>query len=143
MTTTYSADIAKNAELHRFITDFYKVSDVKPPAENDPYLDYFVESATVIMASNKFEGSNAIAGMRHGMWTYVTKRHHVALNVATVVEDKDYLINGYVDYTLTNGKELRSEWAAFARFSSEDKSKMEFYQVYLDPTKMKEALTEN
>ncbi|KAK6462783.1 hypothetical protein DFJ63DRAFT_175857 [Scheffersomyces coipomensis] len=141
--TVYSKDLQENTNLHKFITDFYKNSDIKPPITNDPYLKFFTESLPVIiMASAKFEGTKAIEAMRQGMWKFVTHRHHVAQNVATIVEGKTYLVNGFVEYTLLNGNKLSSDWAAYVKFAEGSELKMEEYQVYLDTAPMKAAIAE-
>ncbi|KAK6197615.1 uncharacterized protein RJT21DRAFT_123443 [Scheffersomyces amazonensis] len=140
--TTYSKDLENNTKLQQFITNFYKISDLKPPTENDPYLNFVSESPTIVMGSNKFEGRANIAAMRKGMWTFVTHRHHVPQNVSTVVEDKRYLVNGYVEYTLTNGKQLSTDWAAYIEFGEGLELKLNYYQVYLDTAPMKAAVLE-
>ncbi|EGW35389.1 uncharacterized protein SPAPADRAFT_58607 [Spathaspora passalidarum NRRL Y-27907] len=141
--TKYSPTITSS--LKKFITDFYLTSDVAPPAAltetRDPYLNFFTEDAPLIMGSTRVKGHNEIIELRKGMWKVVTKRHHVVENVASVEDNNTLLINGYVDYTLINGKSITSEWAARMHLTKD--LKMEFYQVYLDPSLTAKALAED
>lgn len=143
-TTKYSPSLASNEQFKQFIVDFYKASDNKPPSPPtaDPYLQFFTPECPLTMASKRVEGHNEITGLRQGMWTSVTKRHHVVQHVASV-DDETVLINGYVDYTLINNKDITTEWAAIMKLAKSDEGyKMKFYQVYLDPSVAAKALAE-
>ncbi|EMG48386.1 hypothetical protein SBY92_003293 [Candida maltosa Xu316] len=130
-------------KLKQFITNFYKASDSPPPATAaDPYLDYFTSSSPLLMGLKKVTGHEEITGLRKAMWEKVTNRHHVVNNVAEI-EPNQILLNGYVDYTLINGKAVTTDWAGFMKLVEEgDSYKMEYYQVYLDPSAAAKALSE-
>ncbi|EAZ63934.1 hypothetical protein PICST_74821 [Scheffersomyces stipitis CBS 6054] len=131
---TYSQDLLGDTKLQKFVTDFYAASDVAPPGSGrDPYLKFFVEPATVVMATNVNKGVEGITAMRQAMWKTVTHRLHVPLNVASI-NATEKLVNGTVEYTLVGGKNVKVEWAAYIKLAESDELKMEFYQVYLDPT---------
>ncbi|ODQ78131.1 hypothetical protein BABINDRAFT_93335 [Babjeviella inositovora NRRL Y-12698] len=146
MSTKYAASLANSSHLPAlkdFIVKFYKLSDTKPPADlmEDLYVQSFRPDSILKIGLITAEGTEKIGQLRQGMWKFVTQRHHVVLNVAPV-SDVEYFVNGYVDYTLTNGKQLTSEWAGYIDFGEVGQvgRTMKFYQVYLDSTQMKDAL---
>ncbi|KAG7664327.1 uncharacterized protein J8A68_002146 [[Candida] subhashii] len=143
--TNYSPTLATNTKFQDFVVSFYKTSDTAPPSSPsvDPYLQFFTPEAPLTMASKRVVGHSEITELRKGMWTSVTKRHHVVENVASV-DDETVLVNGYVDYRLINNKDITTEWAAIMKLtkSEEGEYKMKFYQVYLDPSVAAKALTE-
>lgn len=134
------AQLVDNKNLNVFLNAFYSESDVKPPVDNDPYLSYLTSGAKLVMGSTVFEGISEIAQMRQNMWAKVTKRHHVVEKVA-LVNPKEVLLTGYVEYTLFNGKTLTSAFAGNAVFESDEFKKMSLYHVYLDTAPMAAALS--
>lgn len=145
--TNYSPDIQNNEKLKEFIVKFYKASDKAPRSDeqHDPYLDFFTTNSPLVMGLKKVEGDQEIAQLRQGMWEKVTHRHHVVNNVAEINE-KEILLNGYVEYTLINGKNVTTEWAGHMKLENstggENGYKMNYYQVYLDPSAAAKALSE-
>lgn len=134
-------ELQSNKAAQKFLIDFYKQSDCKPPSKgDDPYLSYFTKSATVIMGSKEVNGEEEIAESRQNMWKNVTGRQHTVENVA-LVKGETLLINGIVEYELANGNSVRTPWAARAIFEDGTFQKMKFYQVYLDPTPLMAALS--
>lgn len=106
-----------DTKLQKFVTDFYAASDVAPPGSGrDPYLKFFVEPATVVMATNVNKGVEGITAMRQAMWKTVTHRLHVPLNVASI-NATEKLVNGTVEYTLVGGKNVKVEWAAYIKLA--------------------------
>jgi hypothetical protein len=72
------------------------------------------------------------------MWAAVTSRHHVvtATYPASDASGEDaVMMFGTVDYTLTNGRSLTTEWSSRMVFD-ESGEKLKFYQVYLDASPM-------
>lgn len=136
--TRYSEEIGSNETLKKFIVDFYEQSDRKPNEEIDKYLDFFTPTATVIMASTTYHGNEEIARLRMDLWRTVTQRCHVVENVARICSS-EFLVTGYVEYTLINGKSLKVDWSGHLIFENEALDKMRYYQVYLDTSPSKEA----
>ncbi|CAX42089.1 unnamed protein product [Candida dubliniensis CD36] len=144
--TIYSPGIERNEKLKEFIVKFYRASDKAPPSdEQDPYLEFFAIDSPLVMGLKKVNGHEKIAQLRQGMWEKVTHRHHVVNNVAEINEN-EILLNGYVEYTLINGKNVTTEWAGHIKLAnspgSENGYKMNYYQVYLDPSAAAKALSE-
>lgn len=130
------------SKLEKYVEDFYRASDTPPPSDStDPYLEYFTVDASVKIALNEANGAEQLTTMRQGMWAKVKQRKHQVLEVAQL-SVTEFLWTGTVKYKLVNDKELVTEWAALARFSDESLTKMHFYQVYLDSSQAKAALTE-
>lgn len=132
-------EVYLNNALMAFVQLFYKQSDCSPPKETDPYIDFFTSSSILIMGSNKVQGHEEIGILRKNMWQKVTKRKHTVKNIAPISE-ASFLLSGYVEYTLINGKTLKTDWAAHMVFENTEFQKMGFYQVYLDSSQMINAL---
>ncbi|KAK9311631.1 hypothetical protein V1524DRAFT_457214 [Lipomyces starkeyi] len=135
-------------KVETFLQNFYKISDT--PSALDEYADQYTDDATLVMGIKKIDGGTDILAYRESMWTAVTARHHVLEQVFPFQGNRDkevgeYPLVGTVEYTLVNGRHLLVEWAAkmvLAPGKTEgDSPKIQFYQVYIDPTLVARALS--
>ncbi|KAK9342108.1 hypothetical protein V1522DRAFT_455069 [Lipomyces starkeyi] len=135
-------------KVELFLENFYKISDT--PAAHEEYAGQYADDATLIMGLKKIDGGTDILTYRKSMWTAVAARHHVLEQVfpfqGNIIEKvSEYALVGTVEYTLVNGKHVLVEWAAkmvLAPGKTEsDSPKIQFYQVYIDPTLVAGALS--
>ena len=117
--------------IKTFYESFYAASD--KPDVIESYADFFTPDASLTMASRSVTGRQDIITFRQGMWATVTSRKHTIYKIIPFGENSyEVAIFGKVDYTLTNGKDIESPWAANAELvKSEGDLKMQRYQVYL------------
>ncbi|KAL9076665.1 MAG: hypothetical protein Q9157_003582 [Trypethelium eluteriae] len=133
--SSYVADVPTgipfDPQIRRFFEEFYAVSD--SPTEHERYANHFTPDATVIMASNKFQGTSDILQMRKFMWERVATRLHRPEKIFPFgMSSDESMLYGTVDYVFKDGNEATTEWAAHAHFrKTEQGLKMDFYQVYL------------
>ncbi|KAK9311546.1 hypothetical protein V1524DRAFT_32960 [Lipomyces starkeyi] len=134
-------------KVESFLENFYKLSDAS--AAHEEYADQYTDDATLVMGIKKIDGGTEILAYRKSMWTAVTARHHVLKQVfpfQSKIEKEicEYALVGTVEYTLANGKHVLVEWAGKMVLTSgkseSDSPKIQFYQVYIDPTLLAEAM---
>ncbi|KAK9357596.1 hypothetical protein V1504DRAFT_478750 [Lipomyces starkeyi] len=134
-------------KIETFLDNFYKISDT--PSAHEQYAGQFAEDATLIIGVNKIQGGTDILAFRKSMWTAVSTRHHLLEQVFPFQgnvekEVSEYALVGTVEYTLVNGKHVLVEWAGKMVIASGKTGgagpKIQFYQVYIDPTLVAKAL---
>ncbi|CAL5867338.1 uncharacterized protein PFLUO_LOCUS1553 [Penicillium psychrofluorescens] len=124
------------AAIVSFMEDFYRTSDTE--SLHEKYVASFTEDATLIMGSKEAKGKNEILPLRHGLWTHVASRHHTAERIF-FGGPNEIMLYGRVKYMLKAdaSKEVVIPWAGRVVFAPEKEGegvKMQFYQVYLDPS---------
>ncbi|KAL9536014.1 hypothetical protein SMMN14_01677 [Sphaerulina musiva] len=145
MTSQYIASVPSDgsipSEIVEYFSKFYEISD--SPANHEKYADMFTADGTIIMASNRVQGREAIIKLRHGMWEKVAKRSHVPKQLFGLGKgsEEEVMLYGTVDYTLKDGRGTTVDWSARAHFVKKEgeQLKMDFYQVYLDTAAMANA----
>jgi hypothetical protein len=140
--TAYPADY-RNAPVKKFIEDFFKASDAKPPGPadgKDTYVEAFESDARLVMGISEFNGREEIAQWRQGAWDSVVTRHHVVKKVFVYSDDEVALV-GTVDYGLKNGSSVDVEWSSHMVLNRAGGSpKLKEYHVYLDGSKLTKAI---
>ncbi|KAJ5758941.1 hypothetical protein N7520_006097 [Penicillium odoratum] len=124
------------AAIVNFMQDFYRTSDTE--SLHDKYVESFTSDATLIMGPKEGKGSDAIRTIRHGLWTHVASRKHTPTRIFFSGENEIMLYGG-VNYRLKANPEndVYIPWAGRVVFAPQQESevvKMQFYQVYLDPS---------
>ncbi|EOA90222.1 hypothetical protein ACJQWK_07526 [Exserohilum turcicum] len=129
----YPPSVAFDAAYSNFFERFYATSDT--PDAHETYVNFFTEDATLIMASSKAVGRQAILALRTAMWEKVESRAHAPLKIFPFGPDaSEVMLYGSVRYGLKAGGESCKDWAARAHLVKDGHGKvmMDFYQVYLD-----------
>ncbi|CAI7653553.1 unnamed protein product [Penicillium pancosmium] len=126
----------RGAALVAFMEDFYRTSDTE--SLHEKYVQSFTEDATLIMGPKEAKGASEILPLRHGLWAHVASRKHTPSRIFFGGENEIMLYGG-VNYRLKadTGKDVYVPWAGRVVFAPEKDGegvKMQFYQVYLDPS---------
>ncbi|KAJ5586954.1 uncharacterized protein N7459_002719 [Penicillium hispanicum] len=124
------------ADLVAFLEDFYRTSDTE--SLHEKYVESFTDDATLIMGPKEATGADAILALRHSLWTHVASRKHTPTHIFFGGENEVMLYGG-VNYILKANPEsdVYVPWAGrvvFAPHKDGERVKMQFYQVYLDPS---------
>ncbi|KAJ5924232.1 hypothetical protein N7466_008419 [Penicillium verhagenii] len=134
----YDASLAppRAAAIVSFMQDFYRTSDTE--SLHEKYVESFTDDATLIMGPKEAKGTDAIRPLRHGLWTHVASRKHTPTRIFFGGENEIMLYGG-VNYRLKADPEtdVYIPWAGrvvFAPQKGDEGVKMQFYQVYLDPS---------
>ncbi|KAJ5219128.1 uncharacterized protein N7498_001227 [Penicillium cinerascens] len=119
-----------------FMEDFYRTSDTE--SLHEKYVQSFTDDATLIMGPKEAKGSSEILPLRHGLWAHVASRKHSPQRIF-FSGDNEIMLYGGVNYRLKADPErdVYVPWAGRAVFAPAKEGeavKMEFYQVYLDPS---------
>jgi hypothetical protein len=135
MSSSYTSSYPEtpfNPAYAQFFSSFYRISDT--PDAHSQYVDQFTPDATLIMASKRCEGSDAILALRKGMWEKVKSRKHTPTKIFPFGPNShEVMIFGTVDYVMKEGdRNVSVDWAARACLVQEGEVvRMGFYQVYL------------
>ncbi|KAJ5256570.1 hypothetical protein N7478_012674 [Penicillium angulare] len=124
----------RGADIVAFMNDFYNTSDNEELHER--YVQSFTDNATLIMGPKEAKGTDAIRTLRHGLWTHVATRKHAPTRIFFSGENEIMLYGG-VNYRLKANQEndVYVPWAGRVVFDlGKEGIKMQFYQVYLDPS---------
>ncbi|KAI4721090.1 hypothetical protein E4T48_02650 [Aureobasidium sp. EXF-10727] len=109
----YPAGDKFDPEYKTFFEKFYETSDT--PTAHEEYSKQFTQNATLIMASKKVQGREALKVFPFGP------------------SSNEVMLYGTVEYGLKDGREATVDWAARAHLVKQDGAvMMDFYQVYLD-----------
>ncbi|KAF7719872.1 Uncharacterized protein PECH_000936 [Penicillium ucsense] len=127
---------AQGSTIVSFMEDFYRTSDTE--SLHAQYVESFTNDATLIMGSKEAKGSEEILRLRHGLWTHVASRKHTPERIF-FSGNKSIMLHGGVTYRLKADPDtdVYIPWAGrveFAPFEDGEPVKMQFYQVYLDPS---------
>ncbi|CEJ54255.1 hypothetical protein PMG11_00575 [Penicillium brasilianum] len=127
---------ARGPAIVAFMEDFYRTSDTE--SLHEKYVASFTEDATLIMGPKEAKGAAEILPLRHGLWTHVASRKHTPTHIFFGGENEIMLYGG-VNYRLKADPErdVYVPWAGrvvFALQKEGEDVKMQFYQVYLDPS---------
>jgi hypothetical protein len=130
--------------VKKFIIDFFKASDTEPPLPKDgadPYVTAFEDDATLIMGLAEFVGAESISRWRQGAWSKVVSRRHIVDKVF-VLNDNEVSMVGSVDYGLANGTSVNVEWSSHMVLNRPSRDlKLKYYHVYLDGSKLAQAVS--
>ncbi|KAJ5724282.1 hypothetical protein N7488_002317 [Penicillium malachiteum] len=127
----------RGADIVEFMNNFYRISDTEELHEK--YVESFTEDANLIMGPKEAKGTDGIRTLRHGLWTHVASRKHTPTRIFFSGEN-EIMVYGGVNYRLKANPEndVYVPWAGRVVFDLGEKSKgevkMQFYQVYLDPS---------
>ncbi|KKY16810.1 putative fungal specific transcription [Phaeomoniella chlamydospora] len=138
--SAYPADLKVDPAIKSFFEEFYKASD--SPETIESYADFFTDDASLTMASSSVKGKDEIITLRKGMWAHIGARKHTVPQIFPFGNDaEEAMLQGSVDFTLINGKELSLPWGGYAKLVKADGSvKMSTYQVYIDMAPVMQAL---
>ncbi|ANB13114.1 hypothetical protein AWJ20_1395 [Sugiyamaella lignohabitans] len=127
-----------NTTVERFLSNFYRVSDEKPSADHDPYVDEFTSDAYLKIGPNEALGHADIGKLRENIWAVISGRKHRVFQVFPFSKDSDEVqelaIYGDVDYTNADGSTFSVEWTArFVLSVKGDVVKATDYRVFVGP----------
>jgi hypothetical protein len=139
-------DTLIDSDLCIFISNFYRCSD--DPDGNEKWVSFFELDATVIMGTNRAQGSEEIAVLREGMWDHVKERTHLVTKVFPARFENfsnqiELMLFGDVNYRLKGGRFAAAGWSAHAvlfkkgiekpdEMRDEGTWKFAFYKVWKD-----------
>jgi hypothetical protein len=124
-----------NPTLDAFLVKFFQLSDLPPPATNDPYVEEFTDDAYVKVGPAEAVGKHNLVEYRKNSWVGIDKRHHVIDKVfpfsSSQDETQDIIVKGTVEYT-RDGSVSAVEFMSHLMIKG---WKIAHYKVYISPNK--------
>ncbi|KAK7967651.1 uncharacterized protein PG986_001928 [Apiospora aurea] len=135
-TPEFPSTLSPTDKLRDFIPSFFQLSD--DASRNEEWVGYFCSDATVVMGEDEAQGTERIRQLRSRMWDKVASRKHTVHHFSEAASrdpdekgERDFVLEGEVEYRLKTGEIKAVPWTAHAKIK-EDGNRIRFVRYKVE-----------